>query len=247
MNSFSAGFAAYREAWSVLGRAKLWRWVMIPGVLSLLAGGAILVFGWSQTAALSEWVVEKYPFETAEELVRVLSRLLAGALMLIVMLFLFRYLVMVVISPFMSILSEKAEMYLTRQAAPPVNLAEMLGDLVRGVRIALRNVWLELVFTLLIFLGGLLVPVIGQAVSAVLIFGVQAYYAGFGNFDYTLERKRYTVRQSVQFMRQHRLKALANGTAFLLLLFVPFLGLFLAPALGTVAGVIVLRRELGNG
>ena len=67
---------------------------------------------------------------------------------------------------------------------------------------------------------------------------IQAYYAGFGNADFTLERRRYKVNDSVRFMRQNRALALGNGAGFLLLLLIPVVGLVLAPGLGAVAATI---------
>ena len=67
-----------------------------------------------------------------------------------------------------------------------------------------------------------------------MIFLVQSYYAGFGNFDYYLER-RATVKESVRYIRQKRGLVIGNGAGFMLLLLIPVLGLFLAPVMSTIA------------
>jgi len=81
-----------------------------------------------------------------------------------------------------------------------------------------------------------------QPIVPAAIFLVQAYYAGFGAMDYTLERY-YNIRQTTRFVTNYRPLALGVGAAFLLLLFIPVLGFMLAPPLVT-AGVtpLVLNR-----
>ncbi|HFB99615.1 MAG TPA: hypothetical protein ENJ53_02310 [Phaeodactylibacter sp.] len=70
----------------------------------------------------------------------------------------------------------------------------------------------------------------------ILIFLIQAYYAGFGNLDYTLEG-HYSVRESNRFVKEHRWLAIGNGTMFLLLLGTG-VGFLVAPPLAAVAGAI---------
>jgi len=79
--------------------------------------------------------------------------------------------------------------------------------------------------------------------SAVGIFLVQAFYIGFANTDYHLE-KRCTVRESVTYGRNNKWALMGNGTGFLLLLFIPVVGLLVAPVLGTV---VATRDALSKG
>jgi CysZ protein len=76
----------------------------------------------------------------------------------------------------------------------------------------------------------------------VFIFVTQAYYAGFGNLDFTLER-HFRVRESVRFVRRNRGLAIGNGTVYLLLL-LSVVGFLVALPLATVAGCAALRPLL---
>jgi CysZ protein len=97
----------------------------------------------------------------------------------------------------------------------------------------------------LILLIGLF-PIATFAVP-VLIFIIQAYYAGFGNFDYYLERYA-NVSQSKYFVSRNKGLAVGNGAVFLALLLIPIAGLFLAPALATTAATVegIKRRDQLN-
>ena len=81
--------------------------------------------------------------------------------------------------------------------------------------------------------------------TSILILTIQAYYAGFGNMDYTLERY-YNTKESVHFIHQHRGFAVGNGIIFLLLLAIPVLGIFLAPFFGAVGATIGTLRRLDS-
>jgi CysZ protein len=111
-----------------------------------------------------------------------------------------------------------------------------MRELVRGIRVSLRNILRELLLTLIVLVISGLLPFLAIFGGPV-IFAIQAYYAGFGNMDFTLER-HLGVRGSVRFVRNHKGLAIGNGAVFVLLLMIPVVGLFLAPGLSTVASTI---------
>ena len=104
---------------------------------------------------------------------------------------------------------------------------------------------MELLLTIPILLLGF-IPIIGLF-STVLLFLVQAYYAGFGNMDYTLER-HFKYNESLQFVRNHRGLAIGNGIVFMLFLLIPIIGVILVLPLSVTAASIktVEALQLNN-
>ncbi len=235
---FFRGIGTYFLTFDILSRYKLWSWVILPGLLSLLLGGATIWAGLSVIDEAADWVISIWPYDWGTEVVEWASMILVGMLVVILVLLVIKYLVIVLAAPFVGILSEKVEARLTGKPVPEASFGQVLKDILRGLRLALRNIVREILYTLVITVLGLLVPIVGQILSAILIFFIQAYYAGFGNVDPTLERRRYNLKESVNFASSYRWLMVGNGAGFLLLLLVPVLGLVLAPGLGTVAATI---------
>ena len=77
----------------------------------------------------------------------------------------------------MSPVSEKIEAHLTNIQVHSHRKTSFKQQLWRGIRINIRNLAKEILLTIPILIFGL-IPVIGM-VSTVLLFLVQAYYAGF--------------------------------------------------------------------
>lgn len=233
MGSLLGGISAYIRALGLIRRYGLWTYVWLPALFTVVLGLAILEAAWLSGDNIGRWLVSLYPWETGRVWVERIASVTGGLLVVVLGLMTLRYIVMALSSPFMSFLSEKLESRLyPHRAAPSFSVAKALSDVLRGLRIALRNVVRELFFTLLLLLLGVIIPILAPFVP-ILIFLLQSYYAGFGNMDYTLER-RFGVRQSVRFVRRHRLLAIGNGAVFVLLL-MTVVGFVAALPLGAVA------------
>jgi CysZ protein len=161
--------------------------------------------------------------------------------MFIVFLLVYKNLIVVLLSPFMSPLSVKVEETLTG-VVQKSNLSD-ISLIMRGLRLSLRNLFKEILFTIPLFLLSF-IPLVGLIFTFFILI-IQAYYAGFGNMDYALERY-FKSYESIAFIRKNRGLAVGNGAGFLLLLLIPVAGLFLAPVLATVAGSMSAIKRLSN-
>ncbi|MBK9193073.1 MAG: hypothetical protein IPM77_17120 [Crocinitomicaceae bacterium] len=124
------------------------------------------------------------------------------------------YIVVVLLAPILSILSEKIEELITGNKYP-FNLSQLLHDVRRGLKIAFRNIMWEYFFIVLV-LG--LASFFDGAVRAVLIFSIPMmfgfYFYGFSFLDYINERRRLNIQQSVYFVSNHRGLAVAIGSIY---------------------------------
>ena len=162
------------------------------------------------------------------------------------------YLVVIIMSPFLAYVSEKTEKLL-RQKEYPFNMAQFIKDIVRGILLAIRNCFMEIFVSILILLC-VFVPIIGPFISlggsTILLSLVSSYYYGFSFIDYTNERKKLTVRQSVNFVKSNKGTAIGHGVIFALILYIPIVGPFISAIFAVVATVAatmeLTKKELAT-
>ncbi|MFK7809190.1 MAG: EI24 domain-containing protein [Saprospiraceae bacterium] len=242
IQSFLKGIFSYGKAAAYLTKKGLWKYTFIPGLISLLLGLGIASIAWASSDNIGQWLVSWYPFELGQSIVSNISTWIGGAIVLVIGLILYKHLVIVLVSPFMSPLSQKIEAQLLgyQSRTQSFRIDKAIKEIWRGLRMALRNITREFLFVVPLFFLSF-IPGVG-IVASVLLFLVQAFYAGFGNLDYTLER-HYNIDTSIQFARQNRGMATGIGTVFLLLL-ATGVGFLIAPPLAAVAGTLTTVPKL---
>lgn len=165
------------------------------------------------------------------------GELILTLLLLLFYFSLFKYLWLIIGSPLFAWLSEKTEA-LIEERAYPFNLKQILSDMWRGIRLAIRNTLWQTVYTIAIILLSL-VPIIGWAAPVFALF-IECYYYGFSMLDYSCERHNLGAAQSINYISSHKGLAIGNGIVFYLMHLVPVIGWIMAPAYAVVAATISL-------
>jgi CysZ protein len=238
LKDFTDGIVSYARAWRIIVDNKMWYYVLMPGLISLILGGSIGYSAYLLHSDVTNYITTTYPeqwygYSLMARIANYLSWFVLGVIGFLT----YRNILMALLAPFMSPLSARVQAIETGETVfdPPFLSLTNFKLILRGLVLSFRNLIKELWYTLWLLVLGF-IPIIGL-IAPILIFLVQSFYAGFSNLDYTLE-KYYNVKNSKAFSRDHRWLAVGNGSVFLLLLTVPVLGLFLAPALSTVAATL---------
>jgi CysZ protein len=153
---------------------------------------------------------------------------------------LFKYLFLIIGSPLFSYLSEQTEA-LIQGKEYTFRFDQLMKDMGRGIRLALRNSLWQTVYTICIIILSFF-PLIGWITPVISTF-VECYYYGFSMLDYSCERHKLSPAASIAFISQHKGLAIGNGLVFYLMHFVPFLGWVLAPSYAVVAATISLYHQ----
>ncbi len=227
------GLYAYATAVKLLTKQGWWKYALIPGLISFVFASIILALAWFLGDNIGRILLAAYPFEQGRETATVFANIIGGVMIVVTGLMLYKHVVMLLVSPWMTKLSIKIEHSITGRDY--VDERSFSVAFMRTMRLNLRIILREIMVVILLFLVGV-IPALNFAVP-ILLFLVQAFYSGYGNLDYFMDR-RYSVKQSVQFVNRNKGIALGNGIGFLLLLMIPFLGVFLAPTLGTAAATL---------
>ncbi len=232
IKNITLGVKAYFGAFSLISKLKLWKYFTIPMIISFIT--AITIFGsaYGLSDNVGAFISRIWIWDWGKETFTTISTVIGGLVIIVIGLILFKHIIMALSAPFMSPVSEKIEAHLTGNTAHTHRNTTFSQQLWRGIRINGRNLLMELLLTIPLLLLKF-IPVI-NIFSTILLFLVQAYYAGFGNMDYTLER-HFKYQQSTAFVRQHRGLAIGNGVVFILFLLIPVIGVILVLPLSVTA------------
>lgn len=236
----------YGQAHQFIRRHNLWKWIIIPGIIyMLLFCFSMYFFGKSATSVIDFLLIKTH---LNEWVISMRSRILgffftlAGMMLwVILMLFyfsLFKYLWLIIGSPIFAFLSEKTEAIIEGKDFP-FSFKQLLKDIVRGIGIAVRNTLWQTVYTVSILLLSI-IPLVGW-VTPVFAVLIECYYYGFSMLDYSCERNKLSVAESINFIGARKGLAIGNGILFYLMHLVPIIGWILAPAYAVIAATLSLH------
>jgi len=259
MNSFLLGFKTYFNSFRFIRQKGLMYFYLFPIaiviLLSFLISGAIAntVDTLSQIINHSLGLEQVHPEN--ENFVDTLTWWLsnAGKYTLRIVLYigfyflyykLLKYVVLILMSPVMAFISERTEAAITGEKYT-FNFTQLLKDTFTGMRIALRNLIIELTAMLLIWLIGLslsaaFLPIllIYTPLAGVFLFALSAYFFGFSTIDYNTERWGFSYHERISFIRRNYGLSLSNGLFFALWLMLPVVGTLIATVSCTVAATM---------
>ncbi|MEA2042254.1 MAG: EI24 domain-containing protein [Bacteroidota bacterium] len=254
------GLKGYTKATQLIftrGYAKYFIFPLIINIILFWVGlGFIADFSEFAREYLIQWMnLKEGAFWGAEYLGTALKGVLNTLLYLLFFIlfsYIGGYLIIIILSPVFSVLSEKTEKKVYSDVENyPFNFKQFLKDIVRGIRIAIRNMGIETGIPVLVLIIGL-IPVVGW-LGTVFMFFVSAYFFGFSYMDYTMERYKLNVKGSVKLMRKYKWTAITNGAIFSVSLFIPYCGIALSAFIavfsviaGTISAVEIYKFENGQ-
>ena len=238
---------SYFDAHQFIRRHKLWKWILIPGIIYTLMFMVGIYFFWVSSDNAVTWLSKKIGIEIwlqsqQSEILSFLFMMIGMMLRLILILFyfsLFKYLFLIIGAPVFAYLSEKTTSIIEGKEFP-FSFRQLVSDAWRGARLALRNsVWQALYVVLLFFLS--FIPLFGWITPLIALF-IECYYYGFSMMDYSCERNKLSPAASVAFIGRHKGLAIGNGLVFYLMHGLIVVGWVLAPAYAVVAATLSLHR-----
>lgn len=243
-----AAIQSYYRAHLFISKHRLWKWIILPGLLyMLLFCVSMFFFGKSANYVISyltDITGLGHLLQKMESGWLQFFATLGGIMIWLSFMFfyfsLFKYLWFIIGSPIFAYLSEKTESLLQGKQYP-FSWSQLARDMARGIRIALRNSLWQTVYTISILLVSF-IPVVGL-ITPVISLLVECYYYGFSMLDYSCERHKLSPSQSIAYIGKHRGLAIGNGLIFYLMHLVPVLGWIFAPAYAVIAATISLNYQ----
>ncbi len=242
---------AYSRAHKFIVRHKLWKWILIPGFIYMLLFMSGMWLFWNSSSNFLDWLFNVVGIKSWLDSMNnsflnflfITATIMVRLIMLFFYFSLFKFLFLVVGSPVFAYLSEKTENIIEGNDYP-FSIKQLMSDIWRAIRLALRNMLWQTVYIISILLLSL-IPVVGW-ISPLVAFLVECYYYGFSMLDYSTERHKLSPSQSIAFISNRRGLAIGNGMVFFLMHLVPFVGWVLAPAYAVIAATLSLYHPDDN-
>ena len=242
---------AYFEAHQFIKKHRLWKWILIPGIIYTILFVAGFYLFWNSSNNATAWMLSKFGVKKWLEHMEdtwlsfffIIGQIFIHLLMLIFYFSFFKFMFLIIGSPVFAYLSEKTECILQGKEFP-FSYSQLMKDIVRGIRIALRNMSWQTVYMLALLIVSL-IPIVGWVTPLVVLF-IDCYYMGFSMLDYSSERNNLEVSASIQLISQHRGLAIGNGMVFYILHIVPVIGWLFAPSYAVIAATLSLHRAKEN-
>ena len=234
---------SYLEAHRFIVKHRLWKWIFIPGILYAILFGVGIYFFWISSGQaidyfLSVTGVKNWMYTLEGSWLKFLFIFGQVILQLVLLLFyfsLFKYLFLIIGSPLFAYLSEKTEAIMEGRDFP-VSFVQLLKDIVRGIKLALRNTLWQTIYTLSILILSF-IPFAGWFTPLIALI-IECYFLGFAMLDYSCERNKLSPAQSIEFIGKHKGLAIGNGIVFYLMHMIIFVGWVFAPSYAVIAATI---------
>lgn len=239
---------AYFQTHRFIIKHRLWKWILIPGLIySILFFAGIYFFLKSNNSAIAfilrETGVKGWMDSMQNSWLNFLLIFSQIILQLVALMFyfsLFKYIFLIIGSPVFAYLSEKTESIIEGKDFP-FSFRQLMKDILRGIRLAFRNMLWQTVYTISIFIISF-IPIVGWIMPLVALM-VECYYLGFSMLDYSCERNKLSTSQSIAFIGRHKGLAIGNGMVFYLMHLIPVLGWLLAPSYAVIAATLSLYNS----
>ena len=258
-SDFFKGIDYFLKGFSFLFKNRLWYYMLYPFILWVVVFLATLFLVGEFVAQITHWL-ENYlttlTVDGFEHLLFFKKGFIIKALSFLVSVFLrlafffiggtiVKYITLILLSPMLSRLSEIIESKITGKKFY-FSSQQFLKDVMRGIFISLLNMFFEYVFIIVGFVLCFFFPPLIFVLTPVLFF-VSCYYYGCTMMDYSCERHKMNISQSLSFVRKHKALVSGIGCCFALCLKIPTLfgdlaGLMIGPAVACIGATLAFHQ-----
>jgi CysZ protein len=234
---------AYSQAYRFIIKHRLWKWILIPGLIYAILFCAGIIFFWQSSntviefalikTGVKEWIQQAH--NAVFNFLLIFTRIMLHLVLMLFYFSLFKYIFLIIGSPVFAYLSEKTESIIEGKDFP-FSFTQLLKDIMRGIKLAFRNMLWQTVYVLSILILSF-IPLIGW-ITPLIALMVECYYLGFSMLDYSCERNKLSSSQSIAFIGRHKGLAIGNGLIFYMMHLVPFIGWVMAPSFAVIAATL---------
>jgi CysZ protein len=247
LKEFIISIQSYFKAHELIKAHKLWKWIIVPGILYAILFGTSMYFFSKSANEVIQWLnvetgLQKWLTSLEDSWIGFLFTIGGVIIWIILMLLyfsLFKYIWLILGAPVFSYLTQRTISILdnTPMVSEPKLYINLIVD---GIKMAARNTLWQTVYVFSIIFISLL-PLFGW-VTPLLAGLVECYFYGFSMLNYSYEKFNRSAVNSSTFINQHRGLAIGNGMVFYMMHCVIVIGWIFAPAYAVIAATITIHE-----
>lgn len=155
--------------------------------------------------------------------------------------YIYQFTIITLLSPFHTLLSQRVDEHETGRKFDD-GWQKFFNDILRTLGVAVLG---GLMYFFINFIWWIFAWILGLGfLSPFISAAVIGFFTGFNSYDYSLERYDISVGKSWGYAFSHPLQMMLTGGLFTALLYIPFVGVVIAPVLLTMVGTLnYLRME----
>lgn len=237
LHQIKLSFSFYWRAFRFIETNNLWRLLIIPALINLLITFLIIVLAIKSSGILVAYVLDNFQITSSD---RTMHSFIEGLLLVIIRAFVFflylkvyRYLVLILLAPLFSIISSKVQL-IDSGEAKTLCTSKYLLICSRGIRIAVRNFFIEIILSTVIILISLVLAWIIPLAPLAILF-LESYFMGYSMADYRNEYYGIKSKESRKLINKNFGLVLGNGMFFNLVLLIPVIGVLFAPTFALIS------------
>ncbi len=230
-------YKSYGQAFRTLDNKRLWSILILPSILSLLIAVGVGVLAWTTSDDILLYVNGKFlvrEFDSAVgNLFHIIATLAIRGLTFFLYLKLYRYLILIVLSPVFVNISNIFHRLVSGEDHK-MNIWAYCFCSFRGIKFAVRNFVLEILITILLTLLAILIFWIFPLIP-ILIFIAESYFFSMVLMDYAFEMRGLTMKDSIKKSQNMPGIPITNGLIFNFILLIPVIGVIVGPVIAFIA------------
>ncbi|MCG8309668.1 MAG: EI24 domain-containing protein [Cytophagales bacterium] len=237
LHQIKLSFTFYWKAFRFIDANNLWKLLIIPAVIDSIIAFLIIVFAIKTSGLIVEYVLANFQSTSSDKAVHSFIEgflmVVIRALVFFLYLKIYRYLTLILLAPSFYIISSKVQMIDSGKRNISCTRKFFL-NCSRGIKIALKNFFIEIILsTLIIVVSFLIAWIIPIAPLAILFF--ESYFMGYSMADYRNEYYNITEKESRKLINNYFGLVIGNGLFFNIFLLIPVFGMLAAPAFALIS------------
>lgn len=244
ISEFMLGIKAYKHAYRFTHQHQLWRFYWIPAMINLLIFISIASLGWHYETTLINYLrsfvhIPQVPI-WANQVIDFFIVLLLRLVAIILFVKLYRFIIIILLSPILGIVAEKVQLIVLQANEPKFDIRTLIHNIIRGLRLSIGNIFIELTITIPLMLLGLFIPFLAPF-TTIFILLTESYFIGFSAMDLRNEFVKLSGKESKKVIWRRKGASIGNGIVFNGLLLIPVIGILFAPIFSVVAGNLAIH------